>query len=118
MGLRVGICSASGFCVGANVSNLFEHQAAENDREWHEARAGHSFPNTLDGADSSFPPLWDWRRDRGTWYAIRDRGVNHEEVVVGDNCDKIGCLYALSRLAWKEEAVVLAALGVRREESV
>jgi len=96
-------------------------------RDWHFAREGWSwredrdgepywesrtgkvsyydpFPATLDAADASFPKGWDWRRDLGTWYGIKDKGANQDEVAVADNGNKIRELYELSMLAWQKEA--------------
>jgi hypothetical protein len=96
-------------------------------RDWHARRAGfkwnawvegdgqwehdngessmhsHPFPMTMDGADASFPPDWDWCRLSGnTWWATNNAKKLY--AVVPDTGDKIHNLYALSRLAWEQEA--------------
>lgn len=69
--------------------------------------AWHPFPATLDGADASFPPGYQWIRvcrvgGSYEWIAQKYHGIRSAAVDATGN--KIHDLYALSRLAWEQEA--------------
>jgi hypothetical protein len=67
------------------------------------------FPPTLDGADGSFPPGWDWWRmipirdgEKTLWATINiDRPVDARTLE--DTGDKARDLYELSKLAWEAQ---------------
>ena len=101
-------------------------------RDWHARRAGwvyiesriawrheslmhdessnwaHPFPPTLDAADASFPPDWDWSREyRGgsvVWFAssMAEHPNTKRCHTIGTD-SKIHDLYALAKLAWEQE---------------
>ena len=81
------------------------------DAKWclhHHSQWDHPFPPTLDGADASFPPNWDWDRvtdhDATWWSAFPKRWEGEPYPSVGNTGDKIRDLYELSKLAWEQEA--------------
>ena len=85
------------------------------ERREYEYAKGHPFPPTLDAADASFPPGWDWEKtiplrmaDGSHWYACRyePNGMSVQMKATGD---KIHDLYALSKLAWEQEQALAAA---------
>ena len=74
----------------------------------YEYRWAHPFPPTLDAADASFPPGWDWSREyRGgsvVWFAssMAEHPNTKRCHTIGTN-SKIHDLYALAKLAWEQE---------------